>query len=141
MVETEAAKEQVQHRLVIIAPAYNGYRHTVLTAIHNRHLAYPAEVRAKSLAVQKEVQTYLTRLGPPDYETVYPSANSDEDMVSLVARALRSTETKAAVLSLIAKSNEAKRSPVAGEIAKSDPPNDAGEPQAGPKGSEMNPKN
>jgi hypothetical protein len=43
VVETETSKEKMQHRLVVIAPAYNAYRHTLLVAIHNLHMPYPAE--------------------------------------------------------------------------------------------------
>ena len=45
-VETETSTEKVQHRLVVIAPAYNGYRHTLVAANHDPNLPYPAEVRA-----------------------------------------------------------------------------------------------
>ena len=48
-VETETAKDKVQHRLVIVAPAYKSYRHTLVTALHNPDLPYPAEVRAAGL--------------------------------------------------------------------------------------------
>src|SRR5438874_364554 len=49
-VETEASDEKVQHRLVVIAPAYNRYRHTLVVALHDPDLPYPAEVRAEALA-------------------------------------------------------------------------------------------
>lgn len=53
-VETEASKDLVQHRLVVIAPAYNGYRHTLVVTRHDSDLPYPAEVRAQ--AVEKKVE-------------------------------------------------------------------------------------
>jgi hypothetical protein len=37
-VETESSKEKVQNRLVVIAPAYNGYRHTLVVALHHPDL-------------------------------------------------------------------------------------------------------
>jgi hypothetical protein len=109
-VETETSKEKIQHRLVIIAPAYNGYRHTLIVALHNPDLPYPAEVRAEALAekVRRE-NTFSTAIGPI-YDTVYPSAHNDDQMQALVRSALHSEKTMAAVLSLIAKSNEAKLS-------------------------------
>ena len=109
VVETETSNERVQHRLVIVAPAYNGYRHTLFAVLHNPILPYPAEVRARVLAEEVE---RIDSTGIDVYrETVYPVANSDEQMQTLVGQALQSEETKAAILSLIAKSNEARQSP------------------------------
>src|SRR5207248_599207 len=64
-VETETVKDRMQHRLVVIAPAYNSYRHTLLVAIHDPNLAYPAEVRAQSLAkkVKSETNSMFTAFG------------------------------------------------------------------------------
>jgi hypothetical protein len=107
-VETETSPDQVQHRLVVVAPAFNSYRHTLIVVRHNPNLPYPAEVRAEALGENKEkrkssgLPTLL-----PEYETVYPLANSDEQMLKLVQQALQSEPTQAVVLSLIAKSNEA----------------------------------
>jgi hypothetical protein len=109
-VETETSKEKVQHRLVIIAPAYNGYRHTLIVAVHNPDMPYPAEVRAQALAQKVERTNPLMPALGPIYDTVYAVANSDDQMQQLVRQALQSEETKAAILSLIAKSNEAKQS-------------------------------
>jgi hypothetical protein len=106
-VETEAAKQMVQHRLVIIAPAYNGYRHTLLTAIHHRDMPYPCEVRADALAEKVRNEEPLAAAIHP-YKIVYPSAFNDDNMLALVRTALQSTQTQAALLSLIAKSNEAR---------------------------------
>jgi hypothetical protein len=107
-VETESSKEKMQHRLVVIAPAYNGYRHTLVTVVYNSDLPYPAEVRAAALAekVARPSVIDLSSLGS-NYNTVYPTANSDEQMQALVKRALHSDQTLATILSLIAKSNEA----------------------------------
>jgi hypothetical protein len=101
-VETEASKERVQHRLVVIAPAYNGYRHTLITSLHSPHLPYPAEVRAEALGQQV---TGGSATGPID-RTAYPQANSEEQMLDLVQRALRSDQTAALIHSLIAMSND-----------------------------------
>jgi hypothetical protein len=98
-VETEASKDQVQHRLVVIAPAYNSYRHTLIVAKHSLHFPYPVQVIAQALA---ETVKFLTN---------YPSASSDDEMLHLVSKALHSDSTKAAILSLIAKSNESRLSP------------------------------
>lgn len=112
-VETETSKEQVQHRLVIIAPAYKGYRHTLIVTVHNNDLPYPAEVRADPLA--KRVMDVDEGVVPdpfhPVYKTIYPIANSDEQMQDLLKQVLGSEQTKAIILSLIAKSNETSRSP------------------------------
>jgi len=110
-VETEASKDKVQHRLVIVAPAYNGYRHTLIVATHDPNLPYPVEVRAKALAEKVKRENTLFTTALPSYDWVYPSANNDDQMLRLVEQALKSEPTMAAILSLIAKSNEAKLLP------------------------------
>ena len=95
-VETESNDTDVQHRLVVIAPAYNNFRYTLLAAKHAINFPYPTEVISQSLAI------------PVDYELEkYPIAYSDDVLTDLVRRALSSGDTKAVILSLIAKSNEA----------------------------------
>ncbi len=109
-VETETAQDKVQHRLVIVAPAYHSYRHTLVAALHHPDLPYPAEVRAEALAKRERVQREgtLRVMEPAVYTTVYPSAYDDNQMLKLVQEALQSAPTTAAILSLIAKSNEVK---------------------------------
>ncbi len=107
-VETEEGKERIQHRLVVIAPAYNGYRHTLITASHHTHFPYPTEVRAESLAERVRGEPIFGPLASGPMITVYPKANNDDEMRGFVQRALRSGPTMAAVLSLIANSNQAK---------------------------------
>jgi hypothetical protein len=109
-VETEASEERVQHRLVVIAPAYNGYRHTLVVALHNPDLPYPAEVRAEALAEKDNESPFLPPLSPLD-NPVYPRAYSDDEMQALVQRALQSEQTRAVIHSLIAQSYEGKLSP------------------------------
>ena len=109
-VETEMSKDRVQHRLVVVAPAYNGYRHTLVVALHNPDLPYPAEVRAKVLGKEVKRDSVISHPFLTTYDTSYPSASSDDQMQDLVKQALHSEESKAAILSLIAKSNEARLS-------------------------------
>jgi hypothetical protein len=104
-VETERSEHQEQHRLVVVAPAYNGYRRTLITVLHDLDLPYPAEVRAEGLAESIERMSPLHDIYTV---TVYPSADSDEQLIELVQKALQSGPTKALILSLIAKSNEAR---------------------------------
>lgn len=114
VVETEQSKEKVHHRLVVIAPAFNAYRHTLITANHHPNLPYPVEVRAAGL---EESQTrrrqgagIVPGVLPETYQvTGYPSASNDDQMVQLVEKALRSEETQSVILSLIAKSNESQQ--------------------------------
>ena len=106
VVETETTEKKVQHRLVVIAPAYNSYRHTLLVARHDRDLPYPAEVQGEALAKTVRHELIPGSVSTVKAETVYPTASSDEQMVSLVREALQSEETRAVILSLIAKSNE-----------------------------------
>jgi hypothetical protein len=97
-VETETGERMTQHRLVVVAPACNGYRHTLITVIHSTDLPYPAEVQAEPLW---------------DVFSMYPSASTDDELRALLAKALQSDKTKALILSLIAKSNEAATPPAA----------------------------
>jgi hypothetical protein len=70
-------------------------------------------VRAKALekTVLREKSALERPTIIPEYVTVYPIANNDEQMQSLVKEALQSEQTMAAILSLIARSNEANLSP------------------------------
>jgi len=103
-VETVTSGENVQHRLVIVARSYRGYRHALVAALHKRNLPYPVEIREQSLG----------KPTPPDdphseeREVTYPSASSDDRMQDLLRKALRSDSTVAIISSLIANSNEAK---------------------------------
>ncbi len=107
-VETETTKERLQNRLVVIAPAYNGYRHTLITALQHPKLPYPVEVRAEGLETRqkREDETSLAVALSGRYMTVYPTAYDDAQMTRLVQNALRSDSTRAIILSLIANSNE-----------------------------------
>lgn len=106
-VESETSKDTVQHRLVVVAPAYGSYRHTLVVVRHNKDLPYPSEVRAACLAEKKRIKV-PTALGLFTSEEVmqYPEAASDEEMQNMLQQVLTSEETKAAILSLISKSNE-----------------------------------
>jgi len=138
-VETEAGKERVQHRLVVIAPAYHSYRHTLVVALHNPHLPYPAEVRAEALAEQVVSKSPFISVVGPSYDTVYPRAHDDEQMQTLVRRALQSQQTMAAILSLIAKSNEARAAPPPAEQGRTGDPNTSRQ-ESPPTDSETDPK-
>lgn len=109
-VETEISEERVQHRLVVIAPAHNGYRHTLIAVWHDPDLPYPVYVEAGGLV---------------DGFGQYPTASSDDQLQSLVKKALQSDATKAVILSLIAKSNE-------GKLACTSTSNGAGKPESQP---------
>ncbi len=130
-------KDRVQHRLVIIAPAYNGYRYTLITALHHPDFFYPAEVRANALAkkVRRE-EPFIPRVL---YDTVYPNANSDDEMQALVRDALQSEDTKAVILSLIAKSNEARIAPFPPTQRRTDNADPSGETQPPDSKKEPNP--
>jgi hypothetical protein len=105
-VETETTDKGVQHRLVIVAPAYNQYRHVLLVARHDARLPYPTTVVNDALAERVRREPNVLSLGLPTYETVYPQAHSDDELITYIKTALGSDSTKAVVLSLIAKSNE-----------------------------------
>ena len=107
-VEKETVKDKQQHRLVVIAPAYNSYRHTLLTVLHDPALPYPAEVRAEALAERVPQDRFPWRpASSREYVTAYPYAHSDDELISLVGKALKSPATTAAIQSLLARSNDA----------------------------------
>jgi hypothetical protein len=68
-------------------------------------LPYLTEVRSDAVAISTRNEGALSSIRP--YSLTFPKANDDAELVSLVRRVLTSAQTKAAVLSLISKSNEA----------------------------------
>ncbi len=116
-IETESSEKQLQHRLVVVAPAYHGYRHTLITALHGLDLPYPVEVRAESLERSEKRDVLVPSMTDVIigrkhyYETYFPVANDDAQMLKLVQEALRSGPTRALITSLIAKSNEVNARP------------------------------
>lgn len=105
IVETEIVKEKTQHRLVVVAPLYNSYRVTLLKAVHDPNLPYPARIEAAALARKSAREGKSS--GFPHQVFDYPEAHSDEQMLNLIQEALQSEQTSAVLLSLIAMSNEA----------------------------------
>lgn len=87
-VETETGTETVRHRLVVIAPAYNGYRHTLLAVTHKVHFPYPAEVDSYQ----------------PSMFGTNPFAGDDVQLQQHVADILRSDHTRGIITSLIVNS-------------------------------------
>lgn len=85
-IETEMGQTKVQHRLVIIAPAYNGYRHTLVVVHHKQNLPYPADVLAETFASSQ-------------------TAHSDTELQDLIGQVLQSKQSLAMILSLIANSS------------------------------------
>jgi hypothetical protein len=101
-VETETAEGWTEHRLVV-APGRDEYRHVLLVARHAVHLPYPAAVVHDSLAIRVQRESFSIH---PVYDTVYPSASSDDELIEHLRRALNSEAARAVLLSLIAKGNQ-----------------------------------
>ena len=107
--------------MVIVAPTYNGYRHTLITAIQGSKLPFPVEVRAEALGREEKRERDATIVdqmvggimgNKRTYSViVFPTANDDSEMITLIQKALRSGSTRAIITSLIAKSNEANGRP------------------------------
>ena len=108
-VDTESGGKKVQHRLVLIAPYYRNFRHTLIVVLHNVDLVYPAEIQAES--VKKTVKSDITNPmvgGGPFYDNEYPTVLSEDEMMSTIRNILHSDQTRAVILAMIAKSNEAR---------------------------------
>lgn len=124
-VETEKGDGGVQHRLIVMAPAFNSYRINLLTATHGKDLPFPVRIIADALATKVERrgnESFIEKaIGVKSYETVYPTAADDDEMQRLVGIALRSDQVKAIILSLIARSNEANLQDEIAESPQSNP--------------------
>jgi hypothetical protein len=105
----------VQHQLDLIAPALNRYRHRVLIAKHERDQVYPVIVEAECFqpkTASQRVALSMSTLGtgtPGDWR---PKADTEQEFIDLVGKALHSGEVRSIIQSLIARSNE-QRSPTA----------------------------
>jgi hypothetical protein len=96
---TSATETLVQHSLYLIAPALNFYRVSLLSATHDREMVYPVTVTA---------QCWFSEFLPDEGEEVEKKrvAATEEEFIDLVRQALRSTEVRGLIQSLIARSNE-----------------------------------
>ncbi len=101
VVETERDGGTVQHRLVVVAPSWNGYRETLLTLIHSAALPYPTEVQASAL---KDFQAYR---GTNGNFVDFPIAAGEEELEAEIEKALKSPETRSLLVSLIANCTDA----------------------------------
>lgn len=91
---------------MVVAPAYHGYRHTLVVVCHTVSRPYPAQMIAEPLAIR--VKPHTQPVGPtgmPD-DPAYPTAHSDVKLIELMQQALAADSTTALLLSLIAQSNE-----------------------------------
>jgi len=113
-VESETNQKDVQHRLVVVAPAYNNYRQTLVAAIHNAKLPYPTEIRALGRLENTDQERLFIDEVEEEAEdeddvqqTIFPTAYDDTEVIKYVSEALRSGPTRSLIISLIAKSTEA----------------------------------
>ncbi len=96
---TSASETLVQHNLYLVAPALNFYRVSLLSATHNRKMVYPVTVIARR---------WFSEFFPNGSEEIETKrvAATEEEFIDLVREALRSTEVRGLIQSLIARSNE-----------------------------------
>jgi hypothetical protein len=102
---TSATESLVQHSLDLIAPALNFYRVSLLSATHDREMVYPVTVTA---------QCWFSEFLPAGAEPIEKRrvAATAEEFIDLVREALRSTEVRGLIQSLIARSNEIREQPL-----------------------------
>jgi hypothetical protein len=96
---SSATETRVQHSLYLIAPALNFYRVELLSATHDSEMVYPVTVAARCW-----FDEFLPDEGQ-DIEKRQVAATAEE-FIDLVRKALRSTEVRGLIQSLIARSNE-----------------------------------
>jgi hypothetical protein len=96
---TSESETLVQHNLYLVAPALNFYRVELLSAKHDRELIYPVTVTA---------HCWFSEFLPDEDEEIERRhvAATAEEFIDLVRQALRSTEVRGLIQSLIARSNE-----------------------------------
>jgi len=101
---TSETETLVQHSLYLIAPALNFYRVSLLSATHEREMVYPVTVTA---------QCWFSEFLPDGGEEIEKRrvAATEEEFIDLVRQALRSTEVRGLIQSLIARSNEIREHP------------------------------
>ena len=102
---TSESKVLVEHSLYLIAPALNYYRVSLLSATHDRKMVYPVTVTA---------QCWFSEFLPEGREEMENRrvAASAEEFIDLVRQALRSTEVRGLIDSLIIRSNEIQGNPM-----------------------------
>lgn len=96
----------------IVVPAMGGYRHRVLVLAHGRNMAYPAVVDAEVFRPPglESVREFIEAQQPALFRTPKKPVNradSDQELVDLVAKVLRSPQVLSAAQSLIARAGEA----------------------------------
>lgn len=99
----------------IVVPALGGYRHRVLTVKHAPDLPYPAIVDAEVFSTPLESRGALSRIagvmeaGVVALAGAFPNnrAASDGELITLVARVLKSSQVLSAAQSLIARASDA----------------------------------
>lgn len=114
-VTTSTSGDNVLHKFDLIAPALGGYRRRILTATHQKEMIYPVTVEAEcfatppprsytALQVMKAFE--LDDSSSAGEEDGRRKAVTDQEFINLVGEALRSSQVRGAIQSLIARSNE-----------------------------------
>ena len=96
-VVTSSYAVQVQHSFDVVAPALNGYRHRILTVMHDKSLIYPVFFSTGEVEEEADIQVSSIALG----------AYSEVEFLKMLSNALQSGYVLSVVNSLIARSNEA----------------------------------
>jgi hypothetical protein len=103
-VETEVwQKDYSQHRFVVIAPAVNGLRQTLVTVRNEKDLPYPATVYSPAINGLIVAHFVSPGSGGPGSTDVF----DEDELKRTLGLVLGSKEVRAVIISLIARSNEA----------------------------------
>ena len=112
----EVEEQKVALSFDIVVPALNGYRHRILTVSHDKDMLYPAVVDAELLrrtsisgvealrAVSETLKQFSSGAEP---KTPVNRADSDQELIEIVAKVLRSPYVISTAQSLIARASDA----------------------------------
>src|SRR5690348_9267162 len=95
---TTSEAGRTRHHLDLIAPVLNGYRHRLLAATHEKDLVYPVTVEAECFQPDPPtgISAILSEAARPASDW-RPVANTEQEFIELVSRALRSGEVRSII--------------------------------------------
>jgi hypothetical protein len=106
-VTTHTSTETVIHKLEVVAPALEQYRHVLLTVRHKPAFVYPARLTAPCFQAGGSMEETPNVKGWIDQEGQWASLSSEELFLEAVGIVLNSSETRSILESLLARSNDA----------------------------------
>lgn len=108
----------------LVAPLLENYHHRILTAIHSRNLVYPVSVEAECFRPNPRTGWLQMPVPPPKFAAVEsdwrPKAATEQEFIERIGEVFRSSEVRAVIHSLIARSNDQAQAPAADPAESSD---------------------